>query len=76
MSKGEWITYFGERYLSYRNGRYSYLVKPEHKEFFDKYMIEGNSLNQIWLSHYCDYYFDHRTNQQFKGDKHADIESE
>jgi len=76
MSKGVLVTYFGERYLSFRNGRYSYLVQPKYREVFDKYMIKGHSLNQIWLSHFCDYCFDHKTFQQFKGDMHESMASE
>ena len=75
MSKGSWV-YYGEQQLySVRSGRYSYLFRQEYMDKA-KYIIEDNQLNHYWIIQFCDLWFDHRTNQQFKGGKYADNESE
>ena len=69
-SKGSWVNFGGTGYWSFRNERYSYLVKPEHKNIFEKYMIKGHSVNQMWLTHFADLYWDHKTFTQHKGDQY------
>ena len=75
-SKGSFVRFWGTEYWSFRNERYSYLVQPKYKEIFEKYMIKGHPVNQMWLTHFADLYWDHKTFTQYKGDMYEHTKSE
>lgn len=75
MSEGSWVNYGGQQLYSVRNGRYSYLFKGEYKDKA-RFILEDNDLNHLWITQFCDIWFDHKTLQQHKGGKYEFVESE